>query len=144
MHYWLNFDVNRGLADEQLVALLERMPGPRLAGAGELAHTPLADVLAVEVRPVAAAQVAHLEDRRVDLQDAVVPRHLHELQCCRELNVAVVRAADDAASRLGELVLLALDRPAGEREDRSEEHTSELQSLRHLVCRLLLEKKNKQ
>src|SRR5437899_9479692 len=25
---------------------------------------------------------------------------------------------------------------------RSEEHTSELQSLRHLVCRLLLEKKN--
>src|SRR5262245_63953243 len=25
--------------------------------------------------------------------------------------------------------------------DRSEEHTSELQSLRHLVCRLLLEKK---
>src|SRR5258705_1926319 len=28
--------------------------------------------------------------------------------------------------------------------DRSEEHTSELQSLRHLVCRLLLEKKNQQ
>src|ERR1035438_4408641 len=26
--------------------------------------------------------------------------------------------------------------------NRSEEHTSELQSLRHLVCRLLLEKKN--
>src|SRR5437899_5107669 len=31
-------------------------------------------------------------------------------------------------------------RPAGRR---SEEHTSELQSLRHLVCRLLLEKKKK-
>src|SRR5258705_8859729 len=30
---------------------------------------------------------------------------------------------------------------AGGREERSEEHTSELQSLRHLVCRLLLEKK---
>src|SRR5262245_64162581 len=28
-----------------------------------------------------------------------------------------------------------------QREERSEEHTSELQSLRHLVCRLLLEKK---
>src|SRR5205814_3480519 len=28
-------------------------------------------------------------------------------------------------------------------QSRSEEHTSELQSLRHLVCRLLLEKKNK-
>src|SRR5437899_9967981 len=33
-------------------------------------------------------------------------------------------------------------RPAGPiAERRSEEHTSELQSLRHLVCRLLLEKK---
>src|SRR5262245_65097434 len=32
----------------------------------------------------------------------------------------------------------------GDVEDhRSEEHTSELQSLRHLVCRLLLEKKKK-
>src|SRR5436853_2686880 len=29
------------------------------------------------------------------------------------------------------------------RGPRSEEHTSELQSLRHLVCRLLLEKKKK-
>src|SRR5262245_65828997 len=32
---------------------------------------------------------------------------------------------------------------AGDRFVRSEEHTSELQSLRHLVCRLLLEKKKK-
>src|SRR5262245_62755631 len=31
----------------------------------------------------------------------------------------------------------------GERPVRSEEHTSELQSLRHLVCRLLLEKKSR-
>src|SRR5438045_7289283 len=31
----------------------------------------------------------------------------------------------------------------GALERRSEEHTSELQSLRHLVCRLLLEKKKK-
>src|SRR5262245_64936825 len=33
------------------------------------------------------------------------------------------------------------EQPGGRR--RSEEHTSELQSLRHLVCRLLLEKKKK-
>src|SRR3712207_9362070 len=33
-------------------------------------------------------------------------------------------------------------RPAG-RRPRSEEHTSELQSRQYLVCRLLLEKKNK-
>src|SRR5215216_8132778 len=32
-------------------------------------------------------------------------------------------------------------RPAGRDPDRSEEHTSELQSPDHLVCRLLLEKK---
>src|SRR5436305_8151150 len=35
------------------------------------------------------------------------------------------------------------DRPAGHQDDRSEEHTSELQSRPHLVCRLLLEKKKK-
>src|SRR5690625_5860519 len=34
-------------------------------------------------------------------------------------------------------------RMAAEREGRSEEHTSELQSRGHLVCRLLLEKKKK-
>src|SRR5205814_4034058 len=48
------------------------------------------------------------------------------------------------AVHLGEQLverLLLLVVPAGER--RSEEHTSELQSLRHLVCRLLLEKKKK-
>src|SRR5947199_1804703 len=33
---------------------------------------------------------------------------------------------------------------AGRTSMRSEEHTSELQSLRHLVCRLLLEKKKQQ
>src|SRR5438552_8286660 len=33
--------------------------------------------------------------------------------------------------------------PAGAGDERSEEHTSELQSPDHLVCRLLLEKKKK-
>src|SRR5947199_5679313 len=37
---------------------------------------------------------------------------------------------------------LALDATTAVDAIRSEEHTSELQSLRHLVCRLLLEKKN--
>src|SRR5689334_24149205 len=36
------------------------------------------------------------------------------------------------------------DAHAGEIAERSEEHTSELQSQFHLVCRLLLEKKKKQ
>src|SRR5205814_10223278 len=40
------------------------------------------------------------------------------------------------------IIVLALPFAYAVRESRSEEHTSELQSLRHLVCRLLLEKKN--
>src|SRR5205814_8235830 len=43
---------------------------------------------------------------------------------------------------LGRLHVLVLHLQPAE-EKRSEEHTSELQSLRHLVCRLLLEKKKK-
>src|SRR3712207_8731318 len=40
---------------------------------------------------------------------------------------------------------VADDRPQRDhRADRSEEHTSELQSRQYLVCRLLLEKKKKQ
>src|SRR5437899_8926821 len=52
------------------------------------------------------------------------------------------RSADPApAQRLVELDDGHQVEPAGGRERRSEEHTSELQSLRQLVCRLLLEKK---
>src|SRR5205814_8674214 len=46
-------------------------------------------------------------------------------------------AEDDVGVTAGEKNALAVD------ANRSEEHTSELQSLRHLVCRLLLEKKKK-
>src|SRR5947199_6825259 len=46
----------------------------------------------------------------------------------------VVRLSDGAIERAG---------PPADFWTRSEEHTSELQSLRHLVCRLLLEKKKK-
>src|SRR5262249_59630640 len=52
--------------------------------------------------------------------------------------VDVIRAACDLLAR----DLAALNRPEFW-DDRSEEHTSELQSLTNLVCRLLLEKKNK-
>src|ERR1035441_4795259 len=55
---------------------------------------------------------------------------------------AIVSVDDDPAAgkahvrKLEDAVIGAV-----RRADRSEEHTSELQSLRHLVCRLLLEKK---
>src|SRR4051794_41570788 len=55
-----------------------------------------------------------------------------------------VRAAEDdrplAEADVADLLLLAVGR-VGRLADRSEEHTSELQSPVHLVCRLLLEKK---
>src|ERR1035438_10554750 len=46
-------------------------------------------------------------------------------------------------SELGHEVIVANARKVRLIGERSEEHTSELQSLRHLVCRLLLEKKNR-
>src|SRR5205814_4162132 len=64
----------------------------------------------------------------------------------RKVTVVSVKIRDRAFVSFNETVL------AGEEiasllffhfHDRSEEHTSELQSLRHLVCRLLLEKKKK-
>src|SRR3712207_7309922 len=48
-------------------------------------------------------------------------------------------AVDPLAEDLGDLGVVD-----GHRHDRSEEHTSELQSRQYLVCRLLLEKKKTQ
>src|SRR5690348_1202139 len=60
-----------------------------------------------------------------------------------ELAVVPVALRPGHLCRLGELVLVgavgeARDSSAGREEWRSEEHTSELQSPVHLVCRLLL------
>src|SRR5437899_8619922 len=55
------------------------------------------------------------------------------------VRAAVLRVAEGQPTTTGEISQLNF--LLGEL--RSEEHTSELQSLRHLVCRLLLEKKNK-
>src|SRR5947208_12136170 len=56
----------------------------------------------------------------------------------RDLNVRC-HDVDDVVLRLRPVVLTRRDRV----QKRSEEHTSELQSPDHLVCRLLLEKKKK-
>src|SRR5690348_17967799 len=55
----------------------------------------------------------------------------------------VTAARADVAAIMGALKLYKLDNGAYPSSDRSEEHTSELQSPVHLVCRLLLEKKKK-
>src|SRR5258707_8664082 len=56
------------------------------------------------------------------------------------LHQAAPRSGDESDSR-GPGRVGGLPRPDS-RPDRSEEHTSELQSRQYLVCRLLLEKKN--
>src|SRR5205823_8144733 len=65
---------------------------------------------------------------------------------CRRADGPLARAGLEAARRRGSAGAGAVDdrrisRPGG---GRSEEHTSELQSLAYLVCRLLLEKKKEQ
>src|SRR5262245_32358794 len=61
----------------------------------------------------------------------------HALACgMKSIAARLARAMNRTSGRSGPV----LD---GRYHHRSEEHTSELQSLRHLVCRLLLEKKNK-
>src|SRR5687768_17850369 len=52
---------------------------------------------------------------------------------CPAKDIAIGLGGNHYGSKFNELIL-----------NRSEEHTSELQSRLHLVCRLLLEKKNKQ
>src|SRR5437870_11108354 len=59
-------------------------------------------------------------------------------------NVPLLEAGRlDIALVAGEIATAALARPGTPLRIRSEEHTSELQSRGHLVCRLLLEKKKK-
>src|SRR3712207_9108686 len=54
--------------------------------------------------------------------------------CCP--NIVAIKEASGDISQVAEIKALLKDRI-----DRSEEHTSELQSRQYLVCRLLLEKK---
>src|SRR5205814_10109559 len=89
----------------------------------------------------------------LSLHDAlpICPRfHLHETPRTRRTSHRRSRSRSWAGpthrrSGLGPAIRRPRSWPsrAHTRRARSEEHTSELQSLRHLVCRLLLEKKKK-
>src|SRR2546422_7884009 len=62
----------------------------------------------------------------------------------RRVDQDEVPLVEEVPDRLDHLVAHTRDRDlAPAPQPRSEEHTSELQSRLHLVCRLLLEKKNK-
>src|ERR1035438_10713086 len=96
-----------------------------------------------------------LNRRFVTLRIAPGDTHHQAPGLCRELLEHHPVGVGDAAwppernRRAGFPGTLGLRRPVGvgcrgyRHCSRSEEHTSELQSLRHLVCRLLLEKKKK-
>src|SRR5262245_62346610 len=71
------------------------------------------------------------------------PHNINQMRtCCRRAKNSVAgQALVDTKARFERL--FSRREPSEHLSSpRSEEHTSELQSLRHLVCRLLLEKKN--
>src|SRR5438045_9176621 len=88
--------------------------------------------------PTPAVSTLSLHDALPIWQRALHQRgrvELEELRCNRQL----IGLSPLRVQFAGKADRNAIERHACAR---SEEHTSELQSLRHLVCRLLLEKKN--
>src|SRR5207253_5937612 len=69
-----------------------------------------------------------------------VAGRLHALRAHRS-RLALIAYADENNAGVGQTMAQLL-RQGGDTVERSEEHTSELQSRGHIVCRLLLEKKN--
>src|SRR2546430_10315808 len=64
----------------------------------------------------------------------------HEQRVAQDREAAIDTPAAETRERRGRVRIRPVD-PAGRGVERSEEHTSELQSQSNLVCRLLLEKK---
>src|SRR5205823_7471931 len=80
---------------------------------------------------------------RVDDQSLAADRYLRRIQRESEQAESLRRALEEERRAVADKYA-SLDSEASRRErERSEEHTSELQSLAYLVCRLLLEKKKK-
>src|SRR3989441_5074621 len=108
----------------------------RFLGADLVAHHP--DHLRAWADPAQAGVLDHLREFGVFAEEAVAgvdgvgPAHLRRGEDGGNVEIALFRWRRTDAERL-----------VRESDVRSEEHTSELQSLAYLVCRLLLEKKKK-
>src|SRR2546422_5148750 len=94
--------------------------------------------LAPYVSPFFFNDTATTEIYTLSLHDALPISDLQSLEDSNDLVFDACPAARRAPGRTRFRM-----RPGARRAARSEEHTSELQSRLHLVCRLLLEKKKK-
>src|SRR5262249_43222850 len=85
----------------------------------------LPDLLTVDVRPVEASQVLHPDARRIDLDQAVLPRHR---RVARQANGAAPRPSQDQVRVAGENKLPATQIAPCGREDQSHRHNVSLSS----------------
>src|ERR1039458_5315401 len=139
--------------------LLAALEAPRFDVTGRVRHVPgevavLRHVL--RAKALAITEQFHSVHVRIDpdgdllaFQTRPIPvREYVQYRLRGPPGLEVEEAVFGESARVDNAVLRADVGPAVRRrlaavvEARSEEHTSELQSLRHLVCRLLLEKKN--
>src|ERR1035441_10894299 len=92
--------------------------------------------MALNVRPLGdRVLVEPVEEKEVKKGGIIIPDTAKEKPQEGIVRVLGTGKTDDDGKKV------PFEVKVGDRVLRSEEHTSELQSLRHLVCRLLLEKK---
>src|ERR1035441_3972513 len=103
--------------------------------------------MAADIEQVARLQSLDLKIAELEREVATLPKHIAQIEKALDSHLrrleadrAALVANQKERKRLEDDVKVESQKISKLR-DRSEEHTSELQSLRHLVCRLLLEKK---
>src|SRR5690349_4130815 len=126
---WAFVPAIRGNPAFKLAAIAEPDPAMRQTAAGETGAAPFADLPAM------------LRDGGLDAVYIATPTELHPEHvaqvCAAKKHVLTEKPMAIRVEQAQQMV------DAAARAGRSEEHTSELQSRRDLVCRLLLEKKKK-
>src|SRR5687768_18240242 len=98
--------------------------------------------LALESQDHVVVEARDQEEAVAALRDSQPALVLSDLRLPKGDGLGVLRAVKEVDSELPVIVMTAHG-SIQDAVERSEEHTSELQSRLHLVCRLLLEKKKK-